>query len=141
MSHENVTIIRRLYEAFMQGDIPTVLGSMDANITWIAAENSLYAGESPFTGINAVVENVLMRIGAEWDNFAIQVDELLDAGDKVVMLGYYSGTYKATGKQALAQVSHVWTLEGGKIVKFQQYTDTKQFAQIAESLPGVVAAA
>ncbi|MBX2997132.1 MAG: nuclear transport factor 2 family protein [Caldilineaceae bacterium] len=141
MSHENVTVIHRLYEAFGQGDIPTVLGSMDADITWIGAENSLYAGESPYTGINAVVENVLMRIGVDWDNFAIQVDELLDAGDKVVMLGYYSGIYKTTGKQILAQVSHVWTLEGGKIVKFQQYTDTKQFAQITESLPGVLAAA
>jgi uncharacterized protein len=51
----------------------------------------------------------------------------------VLMLGYYSGTYKSTGKQILAQVAHLWTLAGGKLVKFQQYTDTKQLMEARES--------
>jgi uncharacterized protein len=28
-----------------------------------------------------------------------------------------------------AQFSHIWTLAGGKVRKFQQYADTKQFAE------------
>jgi uncharacterized protein len=26
-------------------------------------------------------------------------------------------------------MAHLWTLKDGKIMKFQQYTDTKQFAE------------
>lgn len=29
-----------------------------------------------------------------------------------------------------AQVRHVWTLKNGKIMKFQQYTDTAQFQDV-----------
>lgn len=31
---------------------------------------------------------------------------------------------KATGKSFKAPFAHVWKLEGGKAVSFQQYTDT-----------------
>lgn len=55
-------------------------------------------------------------------------EELLDAGDSVVGLGNYTGTYKATGREVRAQFAHVWGLREGKVVSFQQYTDTKQFA-------------
>jgi uncharacterized protein len=134
MSQQNVEFIRALYKAFDRGDIPAVLGDFDPNIKFILADNSPYAASSPLIGPNAVLENVFMRLGAEWDNFAIRVDELIDAGEKVIMLGYYTGTYKATGKQILAQVVHIWTLEGGKAVKFQQYMDTKQLAEAVGSL-------
>jgi ketosteroid isomerase-like protein len=65
-----------------------------------------------------------MRLGSEWDGFRAEPDEVLDAGDTVVGLGYYSGRYKATGKEFRAQFAHVFKLRDGKIVKFQQYTDT-----------------
>jgi uncharacterized protein len=134
MSQENVRFISNLYESFAKGDIPAVLGSFDPNIEWIAAENSPYAGSEPYIGPTAVLENVIMGIGADWDDFSIRVDELIDAGEKVIMLGYYSGVHKSTGKQILAQVAHLWTLAGGKLVKFQQYTDTKQRMEVRESL-------
>jgi uncharacterized protein len=62
----------------------------------------------------------------------IEVDELLDAGEKVVMLGFYTGVRKATGKRFRAQAAHIWTIVAGKAVKFQQYTDTYQLAESAK---------
>ena len=50
--------------------------------------------------------------------------EFIDGGDNVVVLGKYSGTYKATGKSFQADFAHVWTIRDGKAVKFVQYTDT-----------------
>ena len=38
----NVKIMQELYSAFGQGDIPSVLGGMDANIEWREAENNPY---------------------------------------------------------------------------------------------------
>ena len=57
-------------------------------------------------------------------------EEVLDAGDTAAGYGYYSGTRKQTGKHARAQFAHFFTFRAGKIVKFQQYTDTAQFKQV-----------
>jgi hypothetical protein len=35
---------------------------------------------------------------------------------------------KATGKPVDAQFAHVFEFRNGKIIRFQQYTDTKQWA-------------
>ena len=42
----------------------------------------------------------------------------------VVALGDYSATCKATGKSFKAPFAHVWKLQHGKVVVFQQFTDT-----------------
>lgn len=39
-SPENIGIVDRLYKAFAVGDIPLVLGTMDANIVWNEAEGN-----------------------------------------------------------------------------------------------------
>lgn len=41
----------------------------------------------------------------------------------------YRGTFKATGKAMQARTSHVWRLDNGKIVAFEQFTDTALVAR------------
>ena len=121
--------MRSLYGAFARGDVPAVLGGMASGIEWREAENFIYADRNPYIGPDAVLQGVFMRVGMEWDGFAATPERLLDAGDTVVTLGRYTGKCKATGKSINAQFAHVWSLENGKVVRFQQYTDTLQVAQ------------
>ena len=81
-------------------------------------------------GPQAVLDGVFMRLALEWEEFTVTPQEWLDAGDHVVLLGTYGGTYKATGRSVRAQFAHVWLVTDGRVVRFQQYTDTKQFAQV-----------
>ena len=129
----NRDVVNKIYTAFAAGNIPAVLELFDAAIEWYAAENSPLADRSPYRGVNEVVEGVFTRIGLEFPGLSVQVDELLDAGDKIVMLGRYHGVRKATGREFHAQVAHIWTISGGKATKFQQYLDTYQVAQTAMS--------
>src|SRR5688500_18732869 len=110
MSQENVNVVNHIYEAFRQGNIAAVLDSFDPGIEWVAAENSPAADHSPYHGVNQVRDGVFARIAAGFEGFKIRVDEILDAGDRVVMLGYYDGMHKATGKRFHAQVAHIWTI-------------------------------
>jgi uncharacterized protein len=48
-----------------------------------------------------------------------------------VVEGRYRGTVKATGMPVDAQFAHVWHLRDGKVVRFQQYTDTGQWSEAA----------
>jgi ketosteroid isomerase-like protein len=130
MSQENVAVIRSLYDSFGKGDVPAVLGQMDPQIEWNEAENFIYADRNPYVGPQAVLEGVFMRLGTEWDGFSVSPEQWLNAGDHVVVLGTYSGKHKETGREVRAQFAHVWGVREGRVVRFQQYTDTKQFADV-----------
>jgi ketosteroid isomerase-like protein len=124
---ENGDIIRRLYDAFANGDIPAVLAAFDENISWKEAEGFMYGGT--YTGPNAVLENVFMKFGTEWEGFSVVPDQIVNGGDVVVGLGTYSGKFLKTGKSVTVPFAHAWTLRDGKIVKFVQYTDTLVIAR------------
>lgn len=135
MSQKNVDIIRGLYESFSKGDVPAVLGQMDEKIDWREAEGFMYADGNPYLGPQAVLDGVFMRLGSEWDGFTVAPEEFLDAGDNVVTLGTYTGTYKETSKPIRAQFAHVWGIKGDQVVRFQQFTDTMQFNEVTGKQP------
>ena len=62
------------------------------------------------------------------ENFVVLPEHFIEGGDTVVVEGRYRGKMKATGTPVDAQFAHVWQLRDGKVVRFQQYTDTKQWA-------------
>ena len=128
MPQQSVEVIRALYDSFGRGDVPAVLGQMDQQIGWNEAENFIYADRNPYVGPQAVLEGVFMRLGSEWEGFKVTPEEWLDAGNHIVVLGTYTGTHKETGNEVRAQFAHVWGVRVGRVVRFQQYTDTKQFA-------------
>ena len=132
MSKENVELVQAIYAAFGAGDVPGVVGRMSPDIVWNEAENFPSADGNPYRGPEAILTGVFARLGTEWDGFAAIPAEFLDAGDTVVVLGRYHGTYKATGRALDAQLVHVWRVADGKVVAFQQYTDTLQAARVTE---------
>jgi uncharacterized protein len=118
----NLDAVKAIYEAFATGNIPTVLDTLSPEIAWTEAEGFPYAGT--YHGQSAVLSGVFMRLGTEWDGFGAVPDEFIDAGDTVVVLGKYSGKYKATGKSMQANFAHVWKMQNGKAARFTQYVDT-----------------
>jgi ketosteroid isomerase-like protein len=118
----NLNAVKAVYAAFATGDIPTVLGTLSPDVAWTEAEGFPYGGT--YHGPRAVLESVFMRLGSEWDGFAAIPDEFIDGGDTVVVLGKYSGKYKATGKSFQANFAHVWKMQDGKAAQFTQYVDT-----------------
>ena len=128
---DNVTLLKGLYDAFGRGDIPTVLGAMSPGIKWHQAESNPYrpSGEA-WVGPNAIVNDLFMRLGAEWDGFAVHPKLFHGAGDTVTVEGRYSGAYKPTGKGMDTQFCHVWDVTDGKITRFQQYVDTAKLRDV-----------
>jgi uncharacterized protein len=130
MSKETVALVKGIYDAFAKGDVPAVLGAMSPGIVWNEAENFPYSDRNPYVGPDAIVQGIFMRLAAEWDGFTVAPEEFLDAGDTVVVLGRYRGSYKATGKPQNTQMVHVWRVKDGKVAQFQQYADTLQVARV-----------
>lgn len=127
---DQVTRMKELYQAFGRGDVPTALAGMDDNIEWYEA------GGNPGTwGVRCRTagcrRRVFQRIGADFDGFEILPTRFLGAGDTVIMEGRYRAqSAKATGKPLDAEVVHVWDLRDRKVVRFHQYVDTRQLANV-----------
>ena len=126
----HMQIIRGLYAAFDEGNVEAVLSVMDPGIHWNEAENFIYADGNPYVGPDAIVEGVFKRLGEEWEYWNLEnriLQEIDDDG--VLATGKYVAKHLTTGKEIDAQFAHVWKLENGKVVSFQQYADTKQVAE------------
>jgi len=127
MVNQNTAIIDGLYKAFSAGDVPAVLGAMDAKIVWYEAEGNPYADKNPYIGPDAVLNGVFSRVINDHEYFTLEDIELHEmSNNKVLATLRYNAKNKATGKEYNAQVAHLWTLKEGKIIAFQQYVDTRK---------------
>ncbi len=127
----NVDIVKGLYDAFARGDVGGVLGAFAPDIAWREAEGSPFADSNPYTGPGAVAAGVFQRCVTEVNDFRVRPAKFTDGGETVLVEGRYSGSWASTGRPIDAQFAHVWGLLGGRIVRFQQYTDTRQWADAA----------
>jgi uncharacterized protein len=125
----NSKLAESFYAAMGRGDFPAAIGLIDPQVVWNEAENFVYADKNPYLGLDAVLAGVFGRLGADWDGFSAVPQEIVDGGDTVVVFGRYGGVYKATGAKVDAQFVHVFRFKDGKVVGFQQYTDTAQFKE------------
>ena len=118
----NRDIIAAHYEASDRGDVDEMLAPLAPDARWTEMAGFPYAGT--YIGPAEVRRNVFERIGADWEAYRADITELIDGGDTVIGLGTYSGTNRASGRFFEARVAHVWRLEGGRVVAFEQFTDT-----------------
>lgn len=132
MSQQNVQAMRKLYNAFNEGDLDTVDKGYSSNVVFNAAENTLYAGGSPYKGFPAIRDGVFNPVTTEFEDFRSEVEDMIDAGDTIVATGRYRGRSKETGKDLSGQFCHIMHVDGdGKVDRFQEYCDTLQEAEVA----------
>jgi ketosteroid isomerase-like protein len=128
---DNVTLLKSLYDAFGRGEIPAVLGAMSPDIKWYEAEGNPYRPDgTPWVGPDAILNELFMKLGDDWDGFTVHPKTFHAAGNNVIVEARYSGTHRKTGKSLDAQVCHVWDVKDGKLTKFQQYVDTAQLRTV-----------
>jgi ketosteroid isomerase-like protein len=58
-----------------------------------------------------------------YESFRIEVEEMIDAGDKVVSLVRQSGIPKGTGAEIETRGAAVWTVAGGRVRRVEFHLD------------------
>lgn len=135
---ENTRVVREAYAAFGRADIQGVLDTLHDDVLWKpitgAGPHVPTAGER--RGKSSVAE--FFRILAESTTFEqFEPREFVAQNDKVVALGHYRARTKGGG-QFESDWTMVFTLRGGKIVQFQEFTDS---AAVNAAFAGVSASA
>jgi len=122
---DRVDLVRSAYEAFGKGDIPTV-AAMLADTEWHEAEGMPYGGV--YKGADEIFGKVLGPIAQDVEGFQVTPEEILPVGDdRVISLGRYQG--KGAVGAVDVRYAHLWTVHDGKVVKFEQFADTKLFSE------------
>lgn len=124
----SIDVVRRHYEASERGDLEGMLADFAPDVAWTEAAGFLTGGV--YVGRLQIIENVFGPTEQTWDRFAVSVDQLIEEGETVVMIGGYTGVHRVSGKALDIRTVHIWTVRGEQIVAFEQICDSHT-AQLA----------
>jgi ketosteroid isomerase-like protein len=125
MSEENVEIVREIYDAVARRDAPSAFAVYAEDIVWeVSARRAIvmdraYHGHE---GVRRFWRDALLAFG-EVD---LLVEELIDAGDRVIALIQEREIGRSSGVPVEATHAAIWTLAEGKVVRMQVFDDREQ---------------
>jgi ketosteroid isomerase-like protein len=61
-----------------------------------------------------------------WDDWELEVEDMIDAGDRVVVMVRQRGRSKPTGVLVEMRFGQVWTTRGGRGIRMQMYASQKE---------------
>lgn len=119
----NIEVIQELYRAFREEDYGAFTDICTTDIEWI--QNEGFPSGATYRGASSVVEGVFKAFNYDWEYFSFDIEQYLDAGDSIIVIGSYVGKHRKSTKLVRAGTAHVFELHDGKVLRFRQFTDTK----------------
>jgi ketosteroid isomerase-like protein len=114
----NADLVRRLYERLEARD----LSATDLVAEDFEVDDPDLPGAGVFRGRDGLARYVNQWLDA-WDEYRLEVEELLARGDRVVALLHHVGRGRDSGVESELRDAHVWTFEGGVPVRCRTYLD------------------
>jgi uncharacterized protein len=134
MSQQNVEIVRGIYGAIAARDIPAFLGALSPEVEWLAPESLPYGGTH--VGPQAVGEQYFAGFMTHVDDdFQLEAEDFLDAGDHVVVIARLSGRARGSGAEFEVPSLQVWSLHEGQVSRMRYLVDTATLLRAIESAP------
>jgi ketosteroid isomerase-like protein len=120
MSHENVELMRRGYERWSAtGQIRA-----RADLVWDVSrlgwpDQQVYSGPEGANQFNAEWADA-------WDDWHLEVEDFVDAGERVVAIVNQRGRSKATGIPVDMRFAQVWSFRDGQAIRMQMYASVDE---------------
>jgi len=124
---DNTKIVQQAYADFKAGNIPSLLELVSDGVEWILPDVAGVDVSGTRRG-RAGVADFFKTLDQSQEVVRFESREFVAQGDKVVVLGSYTFRVKGTRRQFTSDWAHVFTLQNGKIVRFQEHTDTAAVA-------------
>ncbi len=116
MSRENVEIARGAYAAFNRRDFDAALETLDPDIEW--HQITQFPDRTVYRGRDEVRDRFWNeQLVEQFGDFRINVQEFIDAGDHVVMIGEIVAHGTTSGLDFRFRVVNVLEMRQGKTVR------------------------
>ena len=125
-TEENLRVVKDGYAAFGRADIQGLLGMLSDDVEWhIPGEGLPLSGT--YRGRDGVGQ-FFRKLAQDSEILAFEPREFVAQGEQVAVIGWERVKVKATNRTTELNWVMIFTVQGGKITKFREYTDTQALA-------------
>jgi ketosteroid isomerase-like protein len=117
MSRDNLQTIRRLLSQWEGGDWAAGREQFDDDCEFVMSTSAFPDAGDYKIGRDALA--AWTRYVQEWDEFGFDPEELIDVGDRVVLLNRIRGRGRTSGAEVDARVGAIFTFRQGKIIRYE----------------------
>jgi ketosteroid isomerase-like protein len=117
MSQENVELVRRGLES-----LDAFWEMLDEFVVWDLRDRPFLDLDGAYVGRDAVVKASRHYWGT-WQDYQIELDEVVDAGSSVVGVVHERGRGRGSGAPFDARYAQVWTFSRGRLVRWEMFPD------------------
>jgi ketosteroid isomerase-like protein len=115
-SHENVDLVKQHYAALSRADYAAAMDMYAEDF-----EQDLTRVDGEINRGKDAVSRAWVRWVAPWDEFCMQAEAVIDAGEEVLALVRQSGIGKQSGVPVKLDFGAVWTVSDGRLLKLVVY--------------------
>ena len=127
MSQENAEIVRRGHEHFAKTGQPD-WEAIDADVE--VFDHDIPDARNPYRGVAGFSE-WLADFAAAWDHFEMEVERVIDGGDRVVSLFRIRAVGAGSGIAVEREDGMVWIFREGKLVRLDYFNDQEAALEAA----------
>jgi ketosteroid isomerase-like protein len=127
MSQENVEIVRRIYEAFNEGDFARAVEPASPDFEFVPDEREIIG---VFQG-REKVQRYLEDQADVFDENQVQPEEFFDKDDQVIVFIRVRGRGRGSGVELDVRIAHVWTFRAGKPVRCEVFAERDKVLEAA----------
>ncbi len=120
-------VAQKGYDCFLTGDVAGLVGLFSDNATFTPQLG--LEGKAPLVTPKGTfrrdeLPGYFASLAGELEFSTWENRQWIADGDTVVVLGYYAGKNKRTGKPFASEFAHVLTVAGEKATSFKEFADT-----------------
>ena len=117
MSRENVELVRRVYEGWARGDFRRGSDLFAPNFEWKSRPDAVEPGSRR----GGAIGTSLRHIFEVWEDYRLEAEEYIDAGNAVVVVSRARGTARGSGIPLDQRMVLVWRARDGKVIGFEAF--------------------
>jgi ketosteroid isomerase-like protein len=118
VSQENVEIVRRLYGAWGNGELPGPAELLDPEIEYVNPDGAIEPGtRRGLSAFSAAID----KLFDGWSTWEMEPESFIAVGDKVAVVIRYRGTGRTSGIEAAGRESALLTVRDRAIVRYEWF--------------------
>jgi ketosteroid isomerase-like protein len=129
MEHDNASIVRSVYAAWAQGDLPGPRDVLDARIQYVNPPSAIEPGTRD--GLEAFTRAVEATFQG-WETWAMEPEQLAAVGDQVAVVVRYRARGRGSGVEVDGRESALWTIKDGKVVRYEWFRGPEDALRAAQ---------
>jgi uncharacterized protein len=128
VSPADVEVVRRIYRAWGKGDVDGARALLDPDVEWVNAPDAVEPGTR--RGVDGFT-TALAMVNDTFDGPDLEIEDVIDAGEQVVVIGMLRGQGQSSGISVEQQQGYVWTVRDGRAVRFAWFNSAEEALEAA----------